>query len=129
MQSSGSPQLRQTSSSTPSPQSSVCTRKGRGLSDKGSSADKQHRRSNKKNARKKEAEIRNIDTEQQDLPTLLSDAHNVEDDNDVQMEKAPEDSSPFESRELSCSVESEDTAMTVFEDAPTAIFSQLSQTF
>ena len=107
MQSSGSPQLRQTSSSTPSPQSS--------------------RRSNKKNARKKEAEIRKIDTEQQALPTFLSESYNVENDDDVQMEKALEDSSPFESRERSCGVESKDTAMTVFDDAPTPILSQPSQ--
>ena len=126
-QPSVSPQLPQTSQSTPSPQSSVRTRQGRGLSDKSSSADKQHRRSNKKNARKKEAKIRNIDTVQQALPTFLSDSHIVEDDDDVQMEKAPKDSLPFESREQSCGAESEDTVMTVFEDPLTPILSQPSQ--
>ena len=126
-QPSVSPNLPQTSQSTYSPQSSVRTRQGRGLSDKSSFADKQHRRSNKKNARKKEAEIRNFGTEQQALPAFLSDSHNVEDDDDVQIEKAPENSSPFESIERSCGVDSDDTVMTEFEGPPTPTLSPLSQ--
>ena len=117
------PQSPQTSRSTPSTQSSVRMRKGRGQSDKGSSADKRHRRSNKKNARKKEAKIRNIDIEQQALPTFVPDSHNVEDDEHAQMGRAPEDSSQSESIEKSCEVESEDTVMTECDDAPTPTIS------
>ena len=126
-QQSVSPQLPQTSQSTPSPQSSVRTRQGRGLSDKSSSADKQRRRSNKKNARKKEGKIRNIDTEQQALPTFLSDSHIVEDDDDIPMETAPEDAPSLESIEQSCGVKPEDTVMTEVEDPPNPILSQLPQ--
>ena len=126
-QPSVSPQLPQTSQSTPSPQSSVRTRQARGLSDKGSSIDRQHQRLNKKNARKEEAKVKNIDTVQQALPTFLSDSHIVKDDDHVQIEKALEDPSPFETREQSASMESEDTVMTVFEDHSAPILSQPSQ--
>ena len=126
-QPSVSPQSPPTSHSTPSSPSSVRTRTGRALSDKGSSADKQRRRSNKKNARKKERKIQNIDTEQQALPISVFDSHNVEDDDDVQMEKAPEESLRSENREQSCGVDFEDTVMTEVKDPPTPIISQPSQ--
>ena len=125
-QPSVSPQLPQTSRSTTPPQSSVRTRQGRELSDRGSSVDKRHRRLNKKNARKKEAKIINIDTVRQALPKFSSDSHIVKDD-DVQIEKAPEDTSPFETREQSAGMESEDTVMTVFEEPSAPILSQSSQ--
>ena len=126
-QPSVSPELPQISHSTPSPQSSVRPRQGSGLSDKGSSVDKQRRRLNKKNTRKKEAKIKNIDTVQQALPTFLPDSHIVDHDDDVQIEKAPEDSSSFQSREQSAGMESEDTVMTAYEDPSAPILSQPSQ--
>ena len=119
------PQSPQTSHSTPSPQSSERMCKGRRPSSKGSSANKLHRRSKKKGTRK-EAKIRNIDTDQQALPTFLSDSHNVEDDDDIPMEKAPEISS-LESIERSYGAESEDTVMTEVKDPPTPILSPPSQ--
>ena len=120
------PQSPQTSHSTPSPQSSVRMCKGRKPSSKSSSANKLHRRSKKKIARK-EAKIKKIDTEQQAFTKLMSDSHNVEDDDDILMEKAPEVSSPLESKEQSYGVESEDTVMTEVKDPPTPILSQPSQ--
>ena len=118
------PPQSQTSHSTPSPQSSERMCKGRKLSNKGSSADKRHRRSNKKNTRK-EAKIKNIDTEQQAISTFVSDSHNVEGDDDTLMEKPPEDASPF--LDQSCGLESEDTVMTEVRDPPNPILSQSSQ--
>ena len=120
------PQSPQTSHSTPSPQSSKRMYKGRRLLNKDSSADKRHRRSNKMNTRK-EAKIKNIDTEQQALSNFVFDSRNVEDDNDIPMETALEDSSSLESIEQSCGAKFEDTVMTEVEDLPNAILSQILQ--
>ena len=120
------PQSPQTSHSTPSPQSSERMCKGRRLLNKGSSVDKRHRRLIKIRTRK-EAEIKNIDTEQKALPTLVSGSHNVEDDEDLPMETAPEDSSLLDSIGQSCGVQSEDTVMTEVEEPPDPILSQLPQ--
>ena len=120
------PPQSQTAHSTPSPQSSQRMCKGRKLSNKGSSASKRHRRSNKKNTRK-EAKIKNIDTEQQAVSTFVSDSHNIEGDDDTLMEKPPEDASSLDSLEQSCGLEFEDIVMIEVRDSPNPILSQLSQ--
>ena len=125
-QSSVPPQSPQRSHTTPSPQASERMCKGRKLSNECSPANKRYRRSNKKNTRK-EAKIKTIDTEQQALPTFVSDSHIVEDDDDIPMENFSEDSSSLESIEQSYGAKSEDTVMTEVTDPPDLILPEPSQ--
>lgn len=123
---SQSPQSTHSPQSPHSPQSSEPISKDRRRLSKGSTVEKLHRRLNKKNLRKKEANISNINTEQHALPEFSLDPDDVKSDVDTQMTDAPKISTSAEAIDESWGVESGDIVMTDSEGFLSHIFSDAS---
>lgn len=131
-QSLQSPQLSQSPQSTHlpqspySPQSSERISKDRRRLSKSSTVEKLHKRLKKKNLRKKEANISNINTEQHALPPFSLDPDDVKSDVDTQMTDAPKLSTSAEAIDESWGVESGDIVMTDSEGSLSHVFSDAS---
>lgn len=127
-----SPPLSHSTQSTYSPESSQSPHSSKRISkdrrrmDKGSTVGKLHRRLKKNNVRKKEANISNINTEQQALPKFSLDSHEVKEDFDTQMTDAPKLPTSAEVIDESWKEESGDIIMTDSEDSLERIFSDAS---
>lgn len=126
-QPSQSPKSTNSPQPSHSPQSSERISKDRRQLSKGSTVENMHRRLKKNNVRKKEANISNINTEQQALPAFSLGSHDIKEDVGTQMTDIPTLSTSFEVIDGSWRVESADVGMTDSEDSPNHISPDVSQ--
>lgn len=125
-QPSQSPQSTHSPQSPHSPQSSKRISKDQRPLSKGSTFEKLHRRLKKKNLRKKEANVSNINPEQHALPAFSLDPDDVKSDVDTQMTDAPKLSTSAEAIDQSWGVGSGDIVMTDSEGSLSHVFSDAS---
>ena len=113
---STSSQFSHSSWSPRSPQTPRRLSKDRRLSIEDTFAEKQRRRSKKMNAREKQTNTSNINTEQQGLPPFWSNLHDIEDNYDSQMADAPHDVTSVEATKQSWRAKLENSNMTNSQD-------------